>query len=306
MRSVVASHGPGSNPRGDAICNAILLQSFPVLQIFGLQYLDRHRPPYSDVLPLNLAQKLKISKSIKTGPTSRIGPKTSRAARDRPEPNPRRNQTSRHDIAGDSPEHRRSGGRPAAATNKTNGDSVRDAAPRRRKTVRKSRAQRASSVDLQRLFVRPSSHVMAQHAAAAIGHRRAWSIGMKRDQHATPPHPAARNFAQASRKPWPTTCDNHTWSSGHESAAVHNECAALSRALAHADCGRYRQSGPGPETRLLRQPALEGLTRSARMDSPRRIGRKQFSGEDGRRQQRRTAGGGGGVCGEDGRRLICA
>ncbi|KZV45541.1 hypothetical protein F511_36914 [Dorcoceras hygrometricum] len=43
MRSVVASHGPGSNPRGNAICNAILLQCFPVLQIFGHQYLDRHR-----------------------------------------------------------------------------------------------------------------------------------------------------------------------------------------------------------------------------------------------------------------------
>ncbi|KZV39391.1 hypothetical protein F511_23551 [Dorcoceras hygrometricum] len=30
------------------------------------------------------------------GPISHIGPKTSRAARDRPEPNPRRNQQSRH------------------------------------------------------------------------------------------------------------------------------------------------------------------------------------------------------------------
>ncbi|KZV18024.1 hypothetical protein F511_38319 [Dorcoceras hygrometricum] len=54
MRSVIVSHGPGSNPMGNAICNAILLQSFPVLQIFGLQYLDRHCPPSSDVLPLNL------------------------------------------------------------------------------------------------------------------------------------------------------------------------------------------------------------------------------------------------------------
>ncbi|KZV42587.1 hypothetical protein F511_29650 [Dorcoceras hygrometricum] len=54
MRSVVASHGPGSNPRGNAICNAILLQCFPVLQIFELQYLDHHRPPSSDVLPLTL------------------------------------------------------------------------------------------------------------------------------------------------------------------------------------------------------------------------------------------------------------
>ncbi|KZV41848.1 hypothetical protein F511_29048 [Dorcoceras hygrometricum] len=38
---------------------------------------------------------------------SHTGPKTSRAARDRPEPNPRRIQTSRHDIAGDSLERRR-------------------------------------------------------------------------------------------------------------------------------------------------------------------------------------------------------
>ncbi|KZV06908.1 hypothetical protein F511_45609 [Dorcoceras hygrometricum] len=69
----------------------------------------------------------------------------------------------------------------------------------------------------------------------------------------------------------------------------------LSYQLIHyppADCGRNRQSGLRPETRLLRQPTLEGLTRSARTDSPRRIGQKQFSGEDGRQ---RTAGGGGGL-----------
>ncbi|KZV52070.1 hypothetical protein F511_36065 [Dorcoceras hygrometricum] len=50
--------------------------------------------------------------------------------------------------------------------------------------------------------------------------------------------------------------------------------------------GRYRQSGPRPEQRLLRQPALEALTNSARTDSPRRVGRKQLSGE-------RSGGGGG-------------
>ncbi|KZV50042.1 hypothetical protein F511_27817 [Dorcoceras hygrometricum] len=47
------------------------------------------------------------------------------------------------------------------------------------------------------------------------------------------------------------------------------------------DCGRQRQSGPRPDTRLLCHPALEGVTRYARTDSPRRIGRKQFSGEEG-------------------------
>ncbi|KZV16941.1 hypothetical protein F511_18862 [Dorcoceras hygrometricum] len=40
--------------------------------------------------------------------------------------------------------------------------------------------------------------------------------------------------------------------------------------------GRLRQSGPRPEGILLRQPALEGLTRSAWMDSPRQIGRNKF------------------------------
>ncbi|KZV36090.1 hypothetical protein F511_30307 [Dorcoceras hygrometricum] len=40
--------------------------------------------------------------------------------------------------------------------------------------------------------------------------------------------------------------------------------------------GRLRQSGPRSEGRLLRQPALEGLTRSARMDSPRQVGRNKF------------------------------
>ncbi|KZV58580.1 hypothetical protein F511_26004 [Dorcoceras hygrometricum] len=45
---------------------------------------------------------------------------------------------------------------------------------------------------------------------------------------------------------------------------------------APGDCGRYRQSGPRPEPRLLCQPALEALTNSALMDSPRRIGRNEF------------------------------
>ncbi|KZV22355.1 hypothetical protein F511_26073 [Dorcoceras hygrometricum] len=65
------------------------------------------------------------------------------------------------------------------------------------------------------------------------------------------------------------------------------------------DCGRYRQSGPRPDTRLLRHPALEGVTRSARTDSPRRIGRNEF------RQLKAAAtalggGGGGFVRGEGG------
>ncbi|KZV53055.1 hypothetical protein F511_21534 [Dorcoceras hygrometricum] len=54
------------------------------------------------------------------------------------------------------------------------------------------------------------------------------------------------------------------------------------------DGGRLRQSGPRPDTRLLRQPALEVLTRSARTDSPRQVGRKKF-----RRLEAAAALGGG-------------
>ncbi|KZV41809.1 hypothetical protein F511_20782 [Dorcoceras hygrometricum] len=64
------------------------------------------------------------------------------------------------------------------------------------------------------------------------------------------------------------------------------------------DCGRYRQSGPRPDTRLLRHSALEGVTRSARTDSPRQIGRNRF-----RRRGGDDGGDGGGSLREEGRRL---
>ncbi|KZV29923.1 hypothetical protein F511_41633 [Dorcoceras hygrometricum] len=68
----------------------------------------------------------------------------------------------------------------------------------------------------------------------------------------------------------PPSCDGLTGPDDHG--------PMISR-LIDRDCGRNRQSGPRPETRLLHQPVLEGLTRSARTDSPRRIGQKRFSGE---------------------------
>ncbi|KZV19720.1 hypothetical protein F511_34895 [Dorcoceras hygrometricum] len=56
-----------------------------------------------------------------------------------------------------------------------------------------------------------------------------------------------------------------------------------------------RQSGPRPDSGLLRQTALEVLTRSARWDSPRRVGRKQISGDNGAAVAAAQGGGGGGV-----------
>ncbi|KZV55888.1 hypothetical protein F511_18755 [Dorcoceras hygrometricum] len=53
------------------------------------------------------------------------------------------------------------------------------------------------------------------------------------------------------------------------------------------DGGRLRQSSPRPDARLLRQPALEVLTRSARTDSPRQVDRNNFPATQG--------GGGGGL-----------
>ncbi|KZV54158.1 L-ascorbate oxidase [Dorcoceras hygrometricum] len=70
------------------------------------------------------------------------------------------------------------------------------------------------------------------------------------------------------------------------------------------DGGRLRQSGPRPDMRLLRQPALEGLMRSARTYSPRQVGRNKF-----RRLEAAAAaaalGGGGGLFREEGGGAFC-
>ncbi|KZV48812.1 hypothetical protein F511_24125 [Dorcoceras hygrometricum] len=50
-----------------------------------------------------------------------------------------------------------------------------------------------------------------------------------------------------------------------------------------------RQSGPRPDSRHLRQPALEGLTNSARTETPRQADRNKF--DHGKRRRRRKGGG---------------
>ncbi|KZV50538.1 hypothetical protein F511_27024 [Dorcoceras hygrometricum] len=62
-----------------------------------------------------------------------------------------------------------------------------------------------------------------------------------------------------------------------------------------------RQSGPRPDLKLLRQTALEVLTRSARSDSPRKVGRKQISGDNAAAAAAQGGGGGGRERGEGGR-----
>ncbi|KZV27654.1 auxin response factor 19-like [Dorcoceras hygrometricum] len=56
--------------------------------------------------------------------------------------------------------------------------------------------------------------------------------------------------------------------------------------------GRLRQSGPRPERRLLRQPTLEGLTRSARTDSPRQAFAEELSTAGHESQDEDTSAGG--------------
>ncbi|KZV55757.1 hypothetical protein F511_21253 [Dorcoceras hygrometricum] len=72
--------------------------------------------------------------------------------------------------------------------------------------------------------------------------------------------------------------------------------AQVSRGNRHftVDCGRLRQSGPRPETRLLRQPALEGLKRSARTDSPRQDWPEQFPAREAAASAATSGGGGDG------------
>ncbi|KZV54717.1 hypothetical protein F511_41280 [Dorcoceras hygrometricum] len=264
MRSVVASHGPGSNPRGNAICNAILLQCFPVLQIFGLQYLDRH-------LHLRMPKNLKFQNRSKPGPTSHTGPKTSRAARDRPEPNPRKNQTSRHDIAG-----KLTGASPVgdggAATTKS-GVSVR--------TIVRNAAQRcAHNIDEAAHPGGGSGRPVAHHMRGRA--RRSARSGA----HHRPSHAAGGRSGAAQRR---ATKTREAAASARlrrrKAARFQRRCCAAVRARRLSRPRSVRVHGASialphapiaRDPRLLRQTALEVLTRSARMDSPRKTRPEQI------------------------------
>ncbi|KZV39572.1 exportin-1-like [Dorcoceras hygrometricum] len=95
------------------------------------------------------------------GPISHTGPKTSRAARDRPELNPRRNQTSRHDIARATPERRPAGDAATKNMRAARAHAVsRDAAPSSRATSRTI----SQPARRERRFVRPPSATIMRPA----------------------------------------------------------------------------------------------------------------------------------------------
>ncbi|KZV26905.1 hypothetical protein F511_38356 [Dorcoceras hygrometricum] len=85
-----------------------------------------------------------------------------------------------------------------------------------------------------------------------------WSASMEKEAaNSRPPCASSAHVARAH-----ACWDGHRLSGGNRHFTVGG--------------GRLRQSGPRPEGRLLRQPALEGLTRSPRTDSPRQVGRNNF------------------------------
>ncbi|KZV34495.1 hypothetical protein F511_17095 [Dorcoceras hygrometricum] len=89
----------------------------------------------------------------------------------------------------------------------------------------------------------------------------------------------------------------------HSTNGNHLESPNEGSSIDHQIAVDNRQSGPRPESRLLRQAALEALTNSARTDSPRRIGRNGFRRLEAAATAAAQGGGDGGVCREEGRRL---
>ncbi|KZV21376.1 hypothetical protein F511_23967 [Dorcoceras hygrometricum] len=197
----------------------------------------------------------------------------------RPEPNPRRNQPSRHRRSGGSARHR----------------AKRDVRPRAT-----SRAHRAASAHQASTLDAPTSGASSGHLSAVAQHlaqpvAAAWSSSGR---------PLSRNAAATMRD---LRATRRARSSLDDRAAA-REAACMSRpacnevraAPYHASRrgsgrtkNRYRETintikqtqiydihrafkiatllatRPRPDTGFLRQPALEGLTRSARTDSPR-------------------------------------
>ncbi|KZV19769.1 hypothetical protein F511_06300 [Dorcoceras hygrometricum] len=71
---------------------------------------------------------------------------------------------------------------------------------------------------------------------------------------------------------------------------------ASARKATRTYCGSLRQSSPRPDPRLLRQAALEALTRSARTNTPRKTRPEQLPAKWRRRRAAAGRREGGGVC----------
>ncbi|KZV18115.1 hypothetical protein F511_28615 [Dorcoceras hygrometricum] len=247
-------------------------------------------------------KNLKFQNRSKPGPTSHTGPKTSRAARDRPELDPKRIQTSRHDIAGDSPERRPACGATTTKIAAAACGAARNNAPQTATSRINFARPRASG--------RLSTHEIARPARVQRGQRRfigrATCAATERptcssnSQSPAPHGLLARRLAQQIA---PICIQARARDVSHEEEPPYAAAGGQSQGLDfNSENSKiavdYRQSGPRPDPRLLRQAALEALTRSARTDSPRKTRPERFptkltaaGGARRRRDQEREAAG---------------
>ncbi|KZV47912.1 hypothetical protein F511_28760 [Dorcoceras hygrometricum] len=133
-------------------------------------------------------------------------------------------------------------------------------------------------------FARPAAH--GRPPPGQCLRNRAWDRSNNR--------PASMREGSAQR--WPSSAQRLAL----DKASDRLPCAASTQvARTH-----IRQSGPRPEGRLLRQPTLEGLTRSARTDSPRKTDRSKSDQSTAAAAARGKHGGGGEACMERGGREL--
>ncbi|KZV52310.1 hypothetical protein F511_37700 [Dorcoceras hygrometricum] len=226
-----------------------------------------------------------------------------------------------------SPEHRRSGGRrrrrPTSAAQSrrdaptggaTMGEASDDRAPTRgaipfsgrpptRDLVRHSGeggdSSRPSHAQQLRVLLRdatPTSsrqrHASPRHARPALARDEARPPSREISDHRMPPCEKEAPAFAPLRGPAHTIRQYRI----DQIRKPGSDTTVVSRGHRHftVDCGRQSQSGPRPKTGFLRQPALEGLTRSARTDSPRRVVRNKFRRLEAAAAAATRGGGGGG------------
>ncbi|KZV52790.1 hypothetical protein F511_33242 [Dorcoceras hygrometricum] len=215
-------------------------------------------------------KNLKFQNRSKSAPTSHTAPRPSRPARDRADPTPRRIQPSRHDIAGDSPERRPAGGATTTKIAAATRGAARNSAPQRRASLDSARPGDASKQRQRSASSATSYEFIDQHRTSS----------------SLPPAMSRIIVRQAAAHSNASRCLRSRAASAHKrwAAVGHARREAQQFALASTSARDmrshiavdYRQSGPRPDPRLLRQAALEALTRSARTNTPRKTRPEQF------------------------------
>ncbi|KZV36548.1 GDSL esterase/lipase [Dorcoceras hygrometricum] len=280
MRSVVASHGPGSNPRGDAICpNQTLEEIRPAVTTSPETHRSGGRPA--------AATKSRAPQ----GRTRAHGP-----AQPAPigEPAPHFMRNSLRAPAACHGANFRTAARLGVDQRSINEAAVAGHHAQRRTTTHGAALQRAAVSRVQRATSSSVSAVVLSSCNECARRATVRDDSRKAAPNDRRPCAAARAIV--------CSCCAAACGGGLAHGSLNFDLSDLKFEMLDTimaqNCGRYRQSGPRPDTRLLRHPALEGVTRSAQTDSPRRIGRNEF-----RRLEAAALGGGGGFVREEGRLL---